>query len=279
MAAVALGLVMGSAIAAEPVSLHVSQQDSGLTISLHAEGSVLAGAVSADAIQQDYLIVPLYSLVDGGRPLVQGSGSGSPSSECGGHSPLVRGSGSGAAGENHDGGQPGLLVQGSGSGAAGESVGVSDGSLLVQGSGSGAAGESVGANDGSLLVQGSGSGAAGESVGASDGSLLVQGSGSGKPESAGDSDSGLLVQGSGSGSPESVGGNGSRLLVQGSGSGAASESCSPVSGAWGIAEVVIDEEGTHVIVHRLSGRYADEVLVAHAGHENSHQGFEVISLP
>ena len=137
----------------------------------------------------------------------------------------------------------GLLVQGSGSGSASEKAGPADASTLVQGSGSGDAKESV-QPGGELMVQGSGSGNAGESAGAAGGRLLVQGSGSG---SAGERCSGR-----------------STLLVQGSGSGASGESagCIDPAQAWGIAEVVVDRSGAHVIVHQIKESQTEEYLVA-----------------
>jgi hypothetical protein len=134
---------------------------------------------------------------------------------------------------------------------------------LVAGSGSGK--EVAGSGSGSSKeVAGSGSGSSTEVAGSGSGSSTeVAGSGSGKEVAGSGSGAaalcptapGLLVAGSGSGSATDV---------AGSGSGAAGEAagCAALQNAWGVAEVVIDDSGAHVVVHQISGSRAEEYLVA-----------------
>jgi hypothetical protein len=253
-----------SAQALDRPGLQISQQGEHLVVSVHAQRGVVAGAAVLQGDQADYLAVPLYSVLEiagsGGvqRPLVQGSGSGTSSDGCDAGL-LVQGSGSGASGESCGSQGAQVMVQGSGSGASGESCAPSAG-LLVQGSGSGASGESE-APGASLMVQGSGSGA----PGADDSeNIAVRGSGSGAAgQSTGPS---LMVQGSGSGSSGQS--TDPVLLVQGSGSGSAGESCSGGAVLWGIAEVLIDSDGTHVIVHQASHEGLIEYMVAFDRHQD-----------
>lgn len=238
-------LTAGLSPAMAQPQLQVSQQSDNLMISIHAEHGVVAGMAALDRMQGDYLVVPLYSILqlseqgDLHSPLVQGSGSGSSSIGCG----------------------AGLLVQGSGSGASGESCGSTDAQLLVQGSGSGASGESCTPVAG-LMVQGSGSGASGESDQGPGGSLMVQGSGSGA--------SGQSTDGG--------------VLVQGSGSGASGESCADSTGLWGVAEIVIDPSSTHVVIHRMVDQGLVEHMVAStetgmaANHQKVHHA-DFVALP
>ncbi len=240
----AAGLVLTTGaspvLAQESPTLHVTQEGNSLTISIHGENRLIAGIAALDGVQANYLAIPLYSVFqlsetgDVNSPMVRGSGSGTASGECGAS----------------------LMVQGSGSGASGESCESDDARPLVQGSGSGASGESCVSAAG-LMVQGSGSGASGESV-TTGASLMVQGSGSGAP-SVDESDD-ETVRGSGSGTSGQATGSG--LMVQGSGSGASGESCIESNGLWGVAEVVLDSTGMHVIVHQASHNGLNEYLVA-----------------
>jgi hypothetical protein len=259
---IAAGLLLtagiSSALAQEHPTLQVTQQGNSLMVSIHGENRVIAGMAALENAQDAYLAIPLYSVLqlsEGGdvhSPMVRGSGSGTSSGGCGA-SLMVQGSGSGAAGESCDSGDAQLLVQGSGSGASGESC-TPVAELMVQGSGSGASGQSK-SPGASLMVQGSGSGApdADQSQ-----DVMVRGSGSGA--SGQSTGAGLMVQGSGSGaSGQSVDVG---LLVQGSGSGSSGQSCIESSGLWGIAEVVVDPTGTHVLVHQVSDNGLNEYLVA-----------------
>ncbi len=232
-------------MAQDQSGLKVSQQGDKLMVSIHADHGVIAGMAALDSRHSDYLVVPLYSVLqisDQGElnsPLVQGSGSGTSSNGCG----------------------AGLMVQGSGSGASGESCRSAGAHLMVQGSGSGASGESCTPVAG-LMVQGSGSGASGESDDSTGASLMVQGSGSGAP--APDDSEEVMVRGSGSGASSQSTDPG--LLVQGSGSGASGESCVDSSGLWGVAEILVDASGTHVIVHQVSREGLREYMVAFDQH-------------
>jgi hypothetical protein len=113
-----------------------------------------------------------------------------------------------------------------------------------------------------LLVQGSGSGSAGESDPGNDSSTLVQGSGSGSSKESVQPGGQLMVQGSGSGSAGERCSGGSSMQVQGSGSGSAGEAAGCGVRPWGYAEVVVDRDGTHVIVNRLEQSGAVEYLMA-----------------
>ncbi len=110
----------------------------------------------------------------------------------------------------------------------------------MAGSGSGSAGEGCHSGAG-LMVAGSGSGNAGEDCGAQ-----------------------VLVAGSGSGSAGEACARGGWLDVAGSGSGSAGDSagCAYPMNAWGIAEVVVDRSGAHIVVHQIKGSQAEEFLVA-----------------
>ncbi|NEZ04646.1 hypothetical protein G4Y73_10835 [Wenzhouxiangella sp. XN201] len=142
---------------------------------------------------------------------------------------------------------------------------------MVAGSGSG---KEVAGSGSGKEVAGSGSG---KEVAGSGSGKEVAGSGSGK-EVAG-SGSGKEVAGSGSG--KEVAGSGSGKDVAGSGSGSAGESCvsdfglevagsgsgsategAPCAAAWGVAEVVVDENGAHVVVHQIDNAGMNEFLVA-----------------
>lgn len=136
---------------------------------------------------------------------------------------------------------------------------------LVKGSGSGDASEGAEQPVASTQVKGSGSGSSGESAGVVGGSLLVKGSGSGNSGESACDGAHTLVKGSGSGSSgEAAGQIGGSLLVKGSGSGSSGNSagCALPANLWGVAEVVVDRNGAHVIVHRFRGSAAEEFLVA-----------------
>jgi len=137
--------------------------------------------------------------------------------------PLIKGSGSGASGESNCDDGAGLLIKGSGSGASGESDCSDRAQLLIKGSGSGASGDSACDDGASLMIKGSGSGASGES----------------------DCGVGLLIKGSGSGaSGESAGAFGHSIA------------------AWGVAEIVVDDGGMQVLIHRAGDQGLDEFMVA-----------------
>ncbi|RFF28174.1 MULTISPECIES: hypothetical protein [unclassified Wenzhouxiangella] len=214
-------------LATEPQVL-VSTGNDQVLVSVHSDDGILVGRAEMPD-QSGYYQLALYSAVGpvGSdavfQPMVAGSGSGS--------SKEVAGSGSGSSKE----------VAGSGSGSSKEVAGSGSGSSKeVAGSGSGSAGESCDSGTG-LMVAGSGSGSAGEGC---DAQVLVAGSGSGSAGEACDS--------------------GGWLDVAGSGSGSAGEStgCAYPTSAWGIAEVVVDRSGAHVVVHRIKGSQAEEFLVA-----------------
>jgi hypothetical protein len=115
------------------------------------------------------------------------------------------------------------------------------------------------------MVVGSGSGGAGEACGA-DGELQVVGSGSGSSGDAFDEKcfggASTMVVGSGSGnSGERCG---AQTLVVGSGSGSSGESTefNVPARIWGIAEVVVERSGAHVVVHKNQESHLEEFLVA-----------------
>ncbi|MEE4304656.1 MAG: hypothetical protein V2J19_10915 [Wenzhouxiangella sp.] len=224
---VALATMMLSGIAfASDTRLAVSSKNGHAIVSVHGDEGVMIGVSPAAIDAAGYARVPLYSVLQSGE----------------------------------DAFSMGLLVQGSGSGSAGESDPGNDSSTLVQGSGSGSSKESV-QPGGQLMVQGSGSGSAGERCSGGS-SMQVQGSGSG---SAGEGCSGaptLMVQGSGSGSAGENCSGAPTLMVQGSGSGSAGEAAGCGVRPWGYAEVVVDRDGTHVIVNRLEQSGAVEYLMA-----------------
>lgn len=116
-------------------------------------------------------------------------------------------------------------------------------SLMVKGSGSGNSGDSVCVPDAGLMVKGSGSGNSGDAACPPEASLMVKGSGSGN---------------SGDGACEPA----ASLMVKGSGSGASGEAAGGCdSPGWGLAEVVVDQQGIHVIIHRVTGAGLEEYLV------------------
>jgi hypothetical protein len=247
-ALIAGALFATQAFAAEP-EVMVTSGDDQVFISVHSGAGVLVGrAASLD--DSGYHRIALYSAVGPNgsgavfQPLVAGSGSGKEVAGSGsGSSKEVAGSGSGSSTE----------VAGSGSGSSTEVAGSGSGKE-VAGSGSGAAALCPTAPG--LLVAGSGSGSATDVAGSGSGSAKeVAGSGSG---------SSTDVAGSGSGSSTEVAGSGSGKEVAGSGSGAAGEAagCAALQNAWGVAEVVIDDSGAHVVVHQISGSRAEEYLVA-----------------
>lgn len=166
----------------------------------------------------------------------------------------------------------GLLVKGSGSGSSGESDCRSDSSLMVKGSGSGSSGEGKCDPGSSLMVKGSGSGSSGESTCDDGGSLMVKGSGSGsygKGPCDPQGGFGVLVKGSGSGSVGGCAMGGSGLLVKGSGSGSSGEAMPGCAPLWGYAELVLDAEGTHIVVHRAGGSGFEEYLVGFIANPDS----------
>lgn len=95
---------------------------------------------------------------------------------------------------------------------------------------------------------------------------LVQGSGTGssKETVADEPGQGLLVQGSGTGSIGDGCAPGFGLLVQGSGTGSSGDSvqCPDSPTPWGFAEIVVDGNGTSVIVHKIRESHVEEFLVA-----------------
>lgn len=273
----AAALFASHATAAEPEVL-VSAGNEQVFVSVHGSDGILVGRGEM-LDDSGYFRIALYAAVGPNgsgaafEPMVAGSGSGAAGEKCGDSASLmVAGSGSGSAGENC---RPaaGLMVAGSGSGSSTEVAGSGSGSSTevagsgsgsstdVAGSGSGSAGE-VCADSSSLMVAGSGSGSAGDGCGAQ---LMVAGSGSG---SAGDGCVGgwVDVAGSGSGSSTEVAGSGSGSStdVAGSGSGSAGEGagCTAAANVWGVAEVVVDADGTHVVVHQIKGSLSREYLVA-----------------
>ena len=145
--------------------------------------------------------------------------------------PLVKGSGSGSSGFVDPDDDHGLDVKGSGSGASGESGCASGPGLMVKGSGSGASGESNCGDGASLMVKGSGSGASGESACASGPGLMVKGSGSGA-------------------------------------SGEAASACQLPADAWGVVEVVVDQAGIHLMIHRAGAHGLTEYMVAFMGSDS-----------
>ncbi len=241
------------AIASEP-DLLVSERNDNLLISLHSDEGVYTGAVPMAAGDGGYFQVGLHQIA-------VASESGMV------FDPLVKGTGSGDAGESA-GSESGLLVKGTRSGAAGESAGAGD-DLLVKGTGSGSAGEGICGNAG-VLVKGTGSGNAGERADGESG-LLVKGTGSGNAGESAGGGSDLLVKGTGSGnSGDSVGGGDFGVLVKGTGSGNAGES-NGGCGAGGfdlLAEVVIDADGAHVLIHDRQGNEQLVGFVA-AAHNNA----------
>lgn len=255
----------GIALASD-ARLAVSSKHGHAIVSVHGEDGVMIG-VSLDAIDEaGYARVPLFSVLQirgdafSMGLLVQGSGSGSAgqSDPGDGSSTLVQGSGSG---NSTDSAEPGgqLMVQGSGSGSAGKGCSGRS-TLMVQGSGSGTAGQGCSGAP-TLMVQGSGSGSAGSCSGRS--TLMVQGSGSGTAGQGCSDVPTLMVQGSGSGSAGEGCNGRSTLMVQGSGSGSARENATCAVQPWGFAEVVVDDNGTHVIISRLDRTgAAEEYLMA-----------------
>ncbi|WP_376692559.1 hypothetical protein [Wenzhouxiangella sp. EGI_FJ10409] len=262
----AAALFAAHATASEPEVL-VSAGGDQVFVSVHGSDGILVGR--GDMLDDSgYYRIALYSAVGpkgsgaAFEPMVAGSGSGSAGEKCSGSSSLmVAGSGSGSAGENCRP-APGLMVAGSGSGSSTEVAGSGSGSSTeVAGSGSGSSTEVAGSGSGSagercfgsssLMVAGSGSGSAGEGCGAQ---TMVAGSGSGAAGEGcvgGRSD----VAGSGSGSATEVAGSGSGSAGEGSG-------CAAAANAWGVAEVVVDSAGTHVVVHQIKESVAEEYLVA-----------------
>ncbi len=213
--------------------LMVTEHNNHLVLSLHAGDQVVVGAVSRSQLEGGYKAFALHSALDFGEEEV-------------GFRPLIKGSGSGASGESDDSGDASLLIKGSGSGASGESVRGPGASLLIKGSGSGASGESACDQGASLLIKGSGSGASGESIRGPGANLLIKGSGSGA-------------------SGESACDQGASLLIKGSGSGASGESacgCTLQDSVWGVAEVVVDEFGLQLLIHRIDQQGLREYMVA-----------------
>ncbi|MFW5927036.1 MAG: hypothetical protein ACOCSR_03205, partial [Wenzhouxiangella sp.] len=100
-----------------------------------------------------------------------------------------------------------------------------------------------------------------------DASPMVVGSGSGK-EVVG-SGSGKEVVGSGSGSSGEVVGSGSgssgEVVGSGSGSSGEGQSACEAMGVWGFAEVVVDADGVHIVVHKFGEEGLQEFMVASFG--------------
>ncbi len=256
--------------------LMVTEHKGSFVLSLHAGDQVVVGSVSRSELAGGYQAFALYSALE-------------YSEGDAGFRPLIKGSGSGASGESDCAGDASLLIKGSGSGASGESACKAGASLLIKGSGSGASGESACDEGASLLIKGSGSGASGESVCDEGASLLIKGSGSGASgESVCDEGAGLLIKGSGSGaSGESARDQGAGLLIKGSGSGASGESasdCMLPAATWGVAEILVDEGGIQVLVHRIGNQGLEEYLVAsiatvtRGGDEKVHHA-DFVALP
>lgn len=150
---------------------------------------------------------------------------------------------------------------------------------LVAGSGSGSSKDVAGSGSGSSKdVAGSGSGSSTDVAGSGSGSATeVAGSGSGSSGDACFSGGSVLVAGSGSGSSTDVAGSGSGSStdVAGSGSGSSGDAatCSPALAAWGMAEIVMDRDGAHVVVHRIEAGRMEEYLLAYlpdSGSEVAH---------
>ena len=224
----AFALFTGQALAAQPQVL-VTHGEEEVFVSVHSGEAILVGRVATQD-ESGYYRLALYSAVGPAgsgavlEPQVVGSGSGSSGD---------------ASGDNCLGGASAMVV-GSGSGGSGDAC--SSGSeLKVVGSGSGGSGDSCDSSEAGLMVVGSGSGDSGEACG---GRKLVVGSGSG--------DSGEACTG------------GAWLEVVGSGSGSSGDSagCTVPAHVWGIAEVVLDAGGAHVVVHRILGSRVEEFLVA-----------------
>lgn len=253
MSLVASVLFAAQGLAADPEVLVTSGNDQ-VFVSVHSGDGILVGR-AATLDQSGYYQLALYPAVGPAgsdavfQPLVAGSGSGSSGEKCpGGASTMVAGSGSGNSGE---GCQPGasVMVAGSGSGSSTEVAGSGSGSSKeVAGSGSGDAGEDCQSGGARLMVAGSGSGSEGEGCGAQ-----------------------VLVAGSGSGSSGEACATGAWLDVAGSGSGSSGEEsgCAYPMNAWGIAEVVVDRSGAHVVIHQIKGSQAEEYLVAFLPVSNS----------
>ena len=231
-------LLATQSLAAEPQVLVTNGNDQ-VFVSVHSDDGILVGR-AATLDDSGYYQLALYSAVGpvGSdavfQPLVAGSGSCS--------SKDVAGSGSGSSTD----------VAGSGSGS----------STDVAGSGSGSSTDVAGSGSGSSTdVAGSGSGNSGEGC-YSGARLMVAGSGSGNAGKACGPQ--LLVAGSGSGSAGAGCAAGGSLDVAGSGSGSAGESgtCAYPAKAWGIAEVVVDRSGAHVVIHQIKGSHIEEYLVA-----------------
>lgn len=230
-------LGMGQALAGGD-NLLVSEKGDNLVVSLHTDNGVYAGSTPLAAGEAGYFQVGLQNVFELSQP---GEGA----------TPLVKASGSGDAGESAGAAGGSLAVKASGSGASGESVGLPGGSLTVKASGSGDAGEGACSDLPGLLVKASGSGDAGESATSPGGSLMVKASGSGN-------------------SGESVDTPGHSVDVKASGSGNSGESnggCG-VNGFDLIAEVVIDSDGAHVLIHDRQGNEQLVGFVA-AAHNNA----------
>lgn len=113
------------------------------------------------------------------------------------------------------------------------------------------------------LIKSSGSGNSGEGIDPNGGSLLIKSSGSGDAGEGGCADQGLLIKSSGSGNAgESIDNPGGSLMIKSSGSGNSGDAVTPCGGEEPlelVAEVVIDDAGSHIVVLDPSGH---EVLVA-----------------
>jgi|GEM_PF-3466782 len=259
-------------LAGQHSTVEVHLQGDVLLVSVQDPQGVAIGAAPFSEGIAGYHAVELVALGDQDREIgaaslmVKGSGSGnSGDSVCVPDAALmVKGSGSGNSGDAACPPEASLMVKGSGSGNSGDSACVPDAGLMVKGSGSGNSGDAACPPEASLLVKGSGSGNSGDSACVPDAGLMVKGSGSGNSgDAACPPEASLMVKGSGSGnSGDGACEPAASLMVKGSGSGASGEAAGGCdSPGWGLAEVVVDQQGIHVIIHRVTGAGLEEYLV------------------